>query len=754
VDVNEELDMLVKPIQATCERLESRLQFAVPGTQPGLVGLWTFNEGTGAVARDTSDNANNAALVNSPSFVVSPRGYAVKLNGINQYINFGAPAALNLRGAFSIAAWVKLEALPAGEPLIFGKDTTLFGLTYYSTGQTYFYGGTSGTNNLASAISTGVWHHIVGTTDPTASGVNTRLYVDGVEVASRTSLGAPTDNLLVNLLAGTNMARTAFLKGQIDELRLYDRAITASEVTADFSAGAVRTIYVKPTQNLEALIDNLGFDNTQFVLSAGTFNVSGDMAISRKRVQIIGQGRDQTIIKAASSVYITFRIENGVEDLKIHKLKIEGTPVPAPADFNTHGIGATGSATTVRRVTFKDLTVSNLGVGISIGGGPGNTYDSALVENNIVSRCLGSESGHGYGLHNDSASNVLMRGNYIEKCERHSIYQGRGDINSNIVIENNFIINHNDSGVQPRPHAATVSLARTSGVRFSNNYIVAPRCYALSVEYDEYNHNPTVGVTLVNNRIIGAYHIGLWGNTGTVITHLATSILKRTTNTHQSYLLENNYDPADPLYGQPTTLVVPNARWNNPDFVTELNGKIYVMKNGTLDEIDPSNWTYRTSPTNWTGSVGMTSTGNRLYIVQGGILHELNPTDWTYRYSAATNWTGMQFMTGVKGLVCILQNGVLHKVDPTTWAFTYNAGAWSGVQSLYSWNGNLYCMQNNLQYQINPDFSKTSVDPAPSPTLGGQRNGAIRMVPLQGVFSEISGNSDVALERISTGVLN
>jgi len=679
-----------------------------------LVGLWTFNEGSGTIAYDTSDNYNDASLMNSPTFVTSPGGKAVSLNGTNQYVNMGSPAVFNLKGAVTVEAWVKVDTLASGEPLIFGKDTTLYGISYYyNNGRSYFYGGSTGNNNLSSAVSTGAWHHIVGTTDASVSGTNMRLYVDGTQVASRTSLGNPTDSTNVNLIAGANRLLNNFLKGQIDELRLYNHVLSASEISANYAAGPIKTTYVATTNDLASLIE-AATDNTQFVLAAGTHNVSSDINIGKKRIQIVGKGKYNTTVKAATNVPIIFDVESDVEDLKIHKMKIEGTP-PQSGAYGTHGIGSNGGTTNVRRVTFKDLLVTDLAVGISVGSGLDGSnnpyiYDTVLIERNALVNLLGIDSGHGYGIHNDTANNVIIRRNYIEKADRHSIYQGRVPIGGSILIENNFSLNHDYYSKQTTlpggyVESAAIAIARSPSVKCADNLVVNSRTYSMSVEYDNVHGWTMNDVHLVNNQIIGSHEVGLWGNTGTSINDLFTRITHCTTNSSQTVKPDNN-----PVTSQPTTFVFPNSRWQGANFITYLDGKVYVMKNGTLDEVVPYTWTYRTSPTNWFSTQGMSAMNGRLYVVQNSVLHEVNPADWSYRYDNVNSWGSTQHVTATNGYVYIIKSNVMYRVNPTNWSYISSSTGWSGVQVLYNWDGDPYCMQSDSQYRINAStLAKTGI---------------------------------------------
>ena len=105
---------------------------------------------------------------------------------------------------------------------------------------------------VASGIWDGQWHHVAGTYD----GSFVRLYVDSVEVGSGTptsiTIGyrlSPDNDLIIGQYTGT--CRQYPFKGDIDEVEIFDRALSASEIQRIFNAGSAgkyiqATIDIKP----------------------------------------------------------------------------------------------------------------------------------------------------------------------------------------------------------------------------------------------------------------------------------------------------------------------------------------------------------------------------------------------------------------------------------------------------------------------------------------------------------------------------
>lgn len=209
--------------------------------QEGLVGRWTFDEGQGAVSKDQSGQGNEARL-HGASWVKRGAGYAVALDGQTNYVDCGRGPSLDLREKLTLEAWVKPTGSPAGETLIFGKHHEYYGITMYGSNGCWFYI-SSGGNNINSLMQLNVWNHLVGTFD----GTTMNLYVNRLKVATRQSklpTIAPGKNFLMGVLTEhpdvEDPGSLAFKhwRGELDEVRVYDRALSEAEVQEHYKAEA------------------------------------------------------------------------------------------------------------------------------------------------------------------------------------------------------------------------------------------------------------------------------------------------------------------------------------------------------------------------------------------------------------------------------------------------------------------------------------------------------------------------------------
>jgi hypothetical protein len=204
----------------------------------GLVAHWAFEEGSGTTASDSSGNNNHGTLVNGPTWTAGKIGGALNFDGNDDYVNVRNSTTLDQgleNNGFSVAAWVKYDAFYADvqndDAAIVEKDGDRFMLGLQGTGNNeprFRLTSTYSSVTISGApLATGTWYHFVGTYD----GNQMRLYRDAVAIANVFTAGtvsmSPAD-----LHIGLRSAAGANVDGVIDEVRLYNRALTLEEVQA------------------------------------------------------------------------------------------------------------------------------------------------------------------------------------------------------------------------------------------------------------------------------------------------------------------------------------------------------------------------------------------------------------------------------------------------------------------------------------------------------------------------------------------
>jgi glucose/arabinose dehydrogenase/PKD repeat protein len=217
---------------------------AGPALPPGLVAGYRLDQTTGTTAPDISANNTTGTLVNAPAWTTGKYGNALSFSG-NNYVDLGNPTSLRLTGSMTLSAWINISANPFDDGAIVGK---LSGAgwqlkTSPDTGvrTAAVQVSSNGSNSIQrysnTVLATNTWYHVAGVYDATARTLD--IYINGVldnGVLSGTVPAAQTDaNVNVNIAQRTGIPGTFNFQGRIDEVHVFNRALSASEIQIDMN---------------------------------------------------------------------------------------------------------------------------------------------------------------------------------------------------------------------------------------------------------------------------------------------------------------------------------------------------------------------------------------------------------------------------------------------------------------------------------------------------------------------------------------
>ena len=235
---------------------ETTITIDAPETEPeakielerGLLAHFRFDETeAGTEAQDASGNGHHgtpSANPPTPSLTVPPVGFAnprsLDFDGVEQLIDLGNPASLDVSGNVTLAAWIRPLAIDGYRSIVAhgfrSEPNGELSIRIYE--EDYEFTFWDGMDHMASApIPPGdvdSWHHLVGVHDAGAY----RLYRDGELVVEHPDTVVPTQIDTPWAVGGrsatTPPSDARFFSGLIDEVRIYGRALSRDEVRALF----------------------------------------------------------------------------------------------------------------------------------------------------------------------------------------------------------------------------------------------------------------------------------------------------------------------------------------------------------------------------------------------------------------------------------------------------------------------------------------------------------------------------------------
>jgi hypothetical protein len=208
-----------------------------PAGSANLVGAWGFDETSGATAADSSGQNNPGTITGATHVAAGKFGGALSFNGTSNLVTVADANSLDLTTGMTLEAWVQPTALGSLWRCVILKEqpSSLIYALYAGDGLgrpatdvfTTADKGFSGTT----ALTLNSWVHLAATYD----GTTQRLYVNGVQVATKATTGAIKVSTGALRIGGDTSWSNEWFAGLIDEVRVYNKALTAAEIQADMT---------------------------------------------------------------------------------------------------------------------------------------------------------------------------------------------------------------------------------------------------------------------------------------------------------------------------------------------------------------------------------------------------------------------------------------------------------------------------------------------------------------------------------------
>ena len=238
------------------------------------MAAYGFNEGGGALLTDLSGNGNNGTITGATWTTLGKYGNALSFNGSNALVTVNNAPSLQLTSAMTLEAWVFPTTVNNTWRDAIYKGNDNYYLMAMSNNASHpvagaILGGAYGEAIGPNALTANTWTHLAATYD----GATVRLYVNGVQVASRAQTGfiATSTN---PLQIGGDSIYGQYFAGRIDETRIYNRALSPAEIQSDMNTPLPVPLDTQPPTapgNLQATA--LGASQVHLGWTASTDNV-------------------------------------------------------------------------------------------------------------------------------------------------------------------------------------------------------------------------------------------------------------------------------------------------------------------------------------------------------------------------------------------------------------------------------------------------------------------------------------------------
>jgi prepilin-type N-terminal cleavage/methylation domain-containing protein len=216
----------------------------------GLVGYWPFEEGSGSSTADVSGNGNvgswngSSLGTNNTHYVGGKVGsYAGTFDGSTDYVNTANVADDLLY--MTVSFWIKTSGGSGGNANIVGKIVNVANTNGWSAfmqpgGVRFVIQDGSGSNYVQRDginIADGNWHFVVGIINGGFALGNVLMYVDNTSQSLNSTAGTVANiSNAASVRFGTDVSSGQYFNGQLDDIRIYNRALSASEITSLYTS--------------------------------------------------------------------------------------------------------------------------------------------------------------------------------------------------------------------------------------------------------------------------------------------------------------------------------------------------------------------------------------------------------------------------------------------------------------------------------------------------------------------------------------
>ncbi|MCA9212070.1 MAG: tandem-95 repeat protein [Planctomycetales bacterium] len=371
-----------------------------------LVAYYEFEEGSGIIAGDSTANNNDGTLLDSPIWTTGIVGTgALDFSGDFDRMEAADRTDLDFSGDFSVSFWFNSTQTPTSAARLVGQSDGGTGFVFYTDSfgdVNWFINGSGGSTTFwTTAPLDGDWHLVTGV----RSGNDFELFIDGASAATTTATVGTVSSTDV-LRFGSSTPSSADYDGKLDDVRIYDRALSTPDVGELYALGS----------------------NTAPVITSNGGGSTAAVSVSENTTSV-------TTVTATDAELdtLTYSITGGVDaakfsiDASTGELAFVTAPdFESPVDANTDNVYevtvqvSDGSLADSQAIS---ITVTNVGTGLAVDDTFSGAEDTTIVGNVLgndppadggtFSAALASDVSNGsLSLNPDGSFNYTPAGNW------------------------------------------------------------------------------------------------------------------------------------------------------------------------------------------------------------------------------------------------------------------------------------------------------------------------------------------------------
>lgn len=241
-------------------------QIATPAPPPpgaALAGAWALNEGTGTQTADLSGNGNVGTLSGNTSWLPSAQhGAGLSFDGSGDSVQMASSTSLNVGGTeLTVSFWAWVDDSTGSDQVFLSKPWNAgsqgsppyqYAVEYntQSNSAGFFFGTTSGAGSgpYFVSLTPGTWTYVTFTYD----GSFVRGYRDGTLILTTAATGSIGQRTTTLRLGVDSIGNQGF-KGRLDDVRVYARALSPSEIVSDMATDVASGLDTTPPNSVTAL---------------------------------------------------------------------------------------------------------------------------------------------------------------------------------------------------------------------------------------------------------------------------------------------------------------------------------------------------------------------------------------------------------------------------------------------------------------------------------------------------------------------